>query len=205
MTDIIAKQQINLLEQGFRPKAVPLSGQVMIGVCVAAIVVLGVFYTVAKSQVPKLQAQSARLATEYDNQQARLTRISTKAGQNLDTSDLDAEISRLITEKKTKADVANLLAGQSLGNTTGFSPYLEGLARQITTGVWLKQISIHNGGNDLYIAGSSLDPKLVPLYLRRLSNEAAFSGTDFRSFEMHRQEKQPGKIDFVVKTSGDKG
>lgn len=205
MSDVIAKQQVNLLDQGFRPKAVPLSGQVMVAICMGALVILGMIYAVTKSQVPKLQEQAARLATEYDNQQARLNRLSEKAGENLDTTDLDAEIDRLVTERKTKSDVVNLLAGQSLGNTTGFSPYLEGLARQITSGVWLKEVTIRKGGNDLYIAGSTLDPKLVPMYLRRLSNESIFSGTDFRSFEMHRQEKTPDKIDFVVKTSGDKG
>ena len=205
MSDVIAKQQINLMDQGFRPKTVPLSGQAMVAICMGVVVVLGLIYVVVKSQVPKLQAQASRLVTEYDNQQTRLTRLSERAGQNLNTSDLDAEIDRLVKEKKTKDDVVNLLAGQSLGNSTGFSPYLEGLARQITAGVWLKEVTIRNGGNDLYIAGSTLDPKLVPQYLRRLSKESVFSGTDFKSFEMHRQEKQPDKIDFVVKTSEDKG
>jgi Tfp pilus assembly protein PilN len=205
MSDVIAKQQVNLLDQGFRRKAVPLSGQVMIAICLGAVIVLGVFYAIAKVQVPKLQAQSARLTTEYRNQQARLSRLSAKAGQSLDTSDLDAEIERLVAERKTKSEVVSQLAGRSLGNTTGFSPYLEGLARQILTGVWLREITIHNGGNDLYIAGSTLDPRLVPRYLGRLSNESAFSGTDFSSFEMHRREKQPGKVDFVVKTSAGKG
>ncbi len=205
MTDVLAKQQINLLDQGFRPKSVPLSGQAIVGVCAAVILILGILYVVTISQVPKLQAQSARLAVEYINQQARLNRLSSQAGQKLDTSDLDAEIDRLVTEKKTKTDVVNLLSGRSLGNTTGFSPYLEGLAREIMTGVWLREINIRNGGNDLSIAGSTLDPKLVPKYLRRLSNEAIFSGTDFRSFEMHRQEKRPERLDFVVKTSEDKG
>ena len=205
MTDVLARQQINLLDQGFRPKAVPLSGQAIAGVCAAVVIILGLLYLVTISQIPKLQAQSARLATEYINQQARLDRLSIQAGQKLDTSDLDAEIDRLVTEMKSKNDVVNLLSGQSLGNTTGFSPYLEGLARQIMTGLWLREINIGNGGNDLYIAGSTLDPKLVPKYLRRLSNEAVFSGTDFRSFEMHRQEKQPERLDFVVKTSEGKG
>lgn len=205
MTDVITKQQINLLDQVFRPKTVPLSGQVMIAVCIGAVVVLGLFYAVVRSQVPKLHAQSARLATEYDNQQERLARLSAKTGQSVDTSDLDAEIDRLVAERNTKSGLVSQLTGRSLGNTTGFSPYLEGLARQILTGVWLREIAIRNGGNDLYLAGSTLDPKLVPRYLGRLSNESAFAGTDFRSFEMHRRQKQPDKIDFVVKTSEGKG
>jgi Tfp pilus assembly protein PilN len=204
MTDAVAKQQINLLDQGFRPKAVPLSAQFVVTMCVAVVVVLGLFYVVTKSQLPKLQAQAARLASEYDNQQQRLTSLSAQAGQKFDSTALDDEIARLMEEKKTKANVVNLLAGQSLGNTTGFSTYLEGLARQIHSGVWLREIVIHNGGSDMSIAGSTLDPKLVPKYLQRLSKESVFSGTEFNSFEMRRQEKQPVAVDFVIKTAGDK-
>lgn len=205
MSDGAVKQEVNLLDQGFRPKVVPLSAQLLITVTAAVILVLMVFYVIAKSQIPRLQEQMAQLDKEYTTQQNRLDQLSARLGQEQDTARLDSEIEKLSKEKKTKSDVVNLLSGKSLGNTTGFSSYIEGLARQIESGLWLRRITISNGGSDLSITGSTLDPRLVPVYLQRLSKESAFAGTEFKTFEMQRRKKEPAKIDFVVKTSAESG
>lgn len=204
MSDTPLRQQINLLDQGFRPQAVPLSAQRMLLVWALLIVVLGGYYTYARLQLPGLQREAARAQDRLAADHHRLNGLSAKSGQNDALARLDAEIQRLDGQRAAKATVIAALTQRRLGNTTGFSSYLEGLARHIQDGLWLSSIAIGNGGGDVSLAGTTVDPKLVPAYLQRLSQEAAFAGTDFDSFEMHRQDKAPARVDFVIKTAAGK-
>ena len=205
MSDTPLRQEINLLDQCFRPQAVPLAAQRVLTVGAVRSVALGAYYAYARLQLPGLTRQAAQLHDKVAADRQQLERLSAGAAHNDKLARLDGEIHQLEAQRKAKATVVDALTQRRLGNTTGFSAYLEGLARHVEDGLWLSSIDIDDGGGAVSLAGTTVDPKLVPAYLQRLSQEAAFSGTDFNSFEMRRQDKQPGRVDFVIKTAAGKG
>ncbi len=200
MSDLHDHQQVNLLDRGFRRRQVVLPAQLLVSLTLLAVAGLLAYYFVHRSQVAALEGRVARLEADYSQQQAAAAQRREQAGQGPEAADLDRRIARLTEEKRAKGHVLNLLAGPSTGTTGGFSAYLEGLARQTQSGVWLRHIAIGHGGSDLSLAGSALDPKLVPRYLKRLSGEPVYAGRAFRTFKMTRRAHAATAVDFAVKT-----
>lgn len=198
-------QQINLLDQGFRQKRTALSAQMMAGVTVLLIFSMAIFYLYAKSGIPSLKDQLAQLESQMSRMQAQLEKISDRTAEKEKTTELERKIARLVEQKRNKSGIVNLLAGRALGNTSGFSAYLESLARQITPDIWLREIKIIDGGAQIALVGSTMNPELVPTYLQNLSQESAFSGTAFRTFKMSRGEERQVKVDFSVKAVAENG
>jgi hypothetical protein len=66
--------------------------------------------------------------------------------------------------------------------------------------VWLTGVTISDGGEQLGLAGSTLDAQLVPRYLQQLSAEQAYKGREFKTFQMLRGEAPP-HIDFTLHTA----
>jgi hypothetical protein len=116
---------------------------------------------------------------------------------------LQIEVARREKERAVKSELLRLLSSQSLGNARGFSPYLTALARRRVDGVWLSEIQVMQGGRELRLAGSTLEPELVPRLLQRLREEAPFAGTTFRRLRVERAPDDAGRIDFQLDTEGE--
>jgi hypothetical protein len=116
---------------------------------------------------------------------------------------LQVSVDRREEERAVKSELLRLLSSQSLGNAQGFSPYLVGLARRRVHGAWLSEIHVMQGGRELRLAGSALEPELVPRLLQRLREEEPFAGTTFRRVRVERAPDDAGRIDFTLDTEGD--
>jgi hypothetical protein len=116
---------------------------------------------------------------------------------------LQVEVERRENERAAKSELLRLLSSQSLGNTQGFSPHLTALARRRVNGVWLREIRLVEGGGELWLAGSALEPELVPRLLQHLRDEAPFAGTTFRRLRVERAADDAGYVDFGLDTSGE--
>lgn len=201
MTEFHDRQQVNLLDPGFRARTAPLPALLLWAAGALVIAGLLAYYFVEREHLAALQHRVARLEARYSQRQAQLG----EAGGPRRAAAAQREIARLTKERRAKGRVLNLLAGRGVGSTAGFSSYLEGLARQTQSGVWLRHIAIHRGGSDLSIAGSALEPTLVPRYLKRLAREPAYAGAVFRTFKMKRRTGTPAGVDFVVRTAAPEG
>jgi hypothetical protein len=69
-------------------------------------------------------------------------------------------------------------------NAAGHADYLRGLARQSVGGLWLTSFAVSAGGARMEIRGRTLDPALLPEYIRRLNAEPAFRGHRFAALTM---------------------
>ena len=65
-----------------------------------------------------------------------------------------------------------------------YADYLRGLARQTVDGVWLTSFTVGADGTGMEIRGRTLDPALLPEYIRRLNSERAFQGRRFAEFRI---------------------
>jgi hypothetical protein len=84
----------------------------------------------------------------------------------------------------------------------GFVGLMTALARQQLDGLWLTGATFVSGSGSFELTGGAISADLVPIYLARLMNEPAISGTKLQSIEI-RQPKKPigSQIEFTVSSS----
>jgi hypothetical protein len=114
---------------------------------------------------------------------------------------LVAELKRREREVEDKTRVLDLLSGESVGNTDGFSAHLEALGRRHPYGLWLDTIRIADGGRELMLAGRTLQARLVPEFLNDLQREPALAGTAFASFTMAGDDSAGEPMRFALATA----
>lgn len=196
------KDQVNLYQARFWPETLGLSGLRVLQVTTAILAVLGLLQGYAQwsvwSQSHRLDSLRERHADEA-NHILELAKTHPPAQPD---SALVAEVEALTVERDAKTRLVRALARQSFGNTEGFSQHIAGLARQHVSGLWLRAVRIRRGGRELALAGSTLDPELVPRFIQQLGREPVFAGADFSSLRLQRSEEDPGRIDFSLGTDG---
>jgi hypothetical protein len=113
---------------------------------------------------------------------------------------VQVELDRAEALLRSRAEIARLLEGGAIGSSGGFADFLRGFARQTSEGLWLTGFTVGNGGSDIEIRGSMLDPGLLPDYIRRLGSEKAFQGRSFAALTMSRPEPAVAPV-AVARTS----
>jgi hypothetical protein len=73
---------------------------------------------------------------------------------------------------------------------------MEALARRQIDGLWLDQMILSGTNGGMTLRGETIDPDVVPQYLRSLAAEPALAGTRFDDFIIERPSK-------LSKTAGD--
>ena len=197
------KQQVDLYQKRFRREEILLSALMILRISVALLAGLMLIYGLgrwnASIRADHLDSLRERTAEE-GRRVVELEETHPAARQD---AVLEAEVQRLTGERDVKARLLRALSSQSLGNTTGFSREMAGLARQRVSGLWLREIRIRRGGRELALVGSALEPDLVPRFIQRLGHEAAFAGSGFQSLLMRRSERDEDHLDFALSTDGE--
>jgi hypothetical protein len=121
------------------------------------------------------------------------------AERNADPALVD-ELKRRQREADDKSRVLDLLSGESVGNTDGFSEHLAALGRRHPQGLWLDRIRIGDGGRQLLLRGFVADAGLVPRFLSDLQQEPALAGTSFSSFALSTDPAVAGPLRFALAT-----
>jgi len=102
-----------------------------------------------------------------------------------------------------KRRVLSLLEKNKMGYLGGYSSFFEGLARRHVKGLWLKDIKIVGGGEQIVLGGEAVNPKVLPEYLDELKYEEVFVGKRFDVLKFFRSESNSKSIEFVLATSRD--
>lgn len=108
----------------------------------------------------------------------------------------DAKLERDLAAAKELLDIRQGIldklgegAAPAVGN---HAEHLRGLARQSLDGLWLTGFSVGADGWRMEIRGRTLDPALLPQYIRRLNAEAAFRGHRFAKVSLSTPAAAPG-------------
>ena len=193
-------QQINLLQSGLVKRESELSlkslGYLSAGV-IGLVALISAFQWWQHES--RLDYKKQLLA-----QQESLNNSIQKISDEIRAISDDSELKRVLLEKEkelnSKTQVINVLAGQEVGNTSGFANHLAGLSRQHVKGLWITNLSILSGGEQLNIQGGSLAPEYVPRYIQRLGNEDSFKGLEFKTFVLER-DKTNNQVEFNVRST----
>lgn len=194
------KQDINLLTTSpGRTSPQPTARQ--LGIALLALITLGVAGGAwQEHRRVSLERAVTTLGSDIDELVANLEeRSNFLAERNADPA-LVAELKRREREADDKSRVLDLLSGESVGNTEGFSAQLAAFGRRHPEGLWLENIRIAAGGRQLMLVGRTLRAGLVPQFLSELQSEPALAGTAFATFTMSADDTAETPLRFALAT-----
>ena len=133
-----------------------------------------------------LRAEADKTSAQLGLALAQQARINAEFGQREPNPALAAELQKTGADVKALQQLFDLLQTGEIGNTRGYSSYLQAFARQITGGLWLTGLTIQGAGNEIALQGRTLQPDLVPAYISRLTREPVMQGKSFSMLEMRQ-------------------
>jgi hypothetical protein len=195
-------QQVNLYQPIFRAQPKVFSAVTIVQTCLLLVLGLAALYGYAHWQNSRLDHQVTQLQQQQDTLLKRIEDFSRRFPAKQKNPELDRQLAHLTDERAGKARAVAVLSDGVFGNTRGFSAYFAGLAHQHLEGLWLTGLTIGDGGQQLSLSGRTVDAPLVPRYLQQLTAEPAFSGREFKTFQMARGA-DAALIDFSLHTAAD--
>ena len=194
-------QQINLYEMRLRPRRELASAR---NLALTVLVVLAVTTGTAfwAGHVARTSGISAAtLQKQVAEQQERLVALSRAVAERKASPALMAELDQDKAALAVRGEVLQALASGQHGNTSGFSGFMKGFARQTQADLWLTAFQIERGGDAIEIRGRLLDPTGLPAYVQRLGSEPVFQGRRFSGLDMRDGEVNEGTPEQAAATS----
>lgn len=192
-------RQINLFNPLFADKPTYLSANSMLkgaGIVFMGCTLLGAYLYY---EVHVLTKSAAEANAKLSVSAKELTQVKTQHAKKDKSHELEAQVQQTEQEIRTLRKVLEILSKGNIGNTDGYSAYMQALARQSLDGIWLTGFNIVGAGNKVELEGKAVKPDLVPLYVNRLKNEPILKGKSFGKLEIAAPSATP---DAGAKTRG---
>ncbi len=192
-------QQINLYQPILRKQEKVFSAKNLLQGNLLVFLGLLLLYGYTAMQTRTIQAQLAQVQEQREAQIKQLAELAKQFPAKEKDPGLKGRVDKALEELQHKRMLLAAVNNMGLDNDSGFSEHLNALARQDLPQLWLQHIHLQQG-QQVRLYGSAYQAEQVPLYLQRLGQEKAFSGTAFHSVEIARNEEQPGQVDFNLST-----
>jgi hypothetical protein len=192
----VINQQINLYQERFRKKQLPLSAQQSLIAVVGLIVLLLVssyFYADMQHQ-QKIRHEQNLVKKDQLSQQ--LDKLKNELQKLLADNQLDQQITQVTKDIKVRKRMIDFVENNQFGSGEGFSENLGALAELPANNLWLSQISLT--GDYIKLSGSALQAQNVPEYFNQFQSRGLFEGKVFDVFELGRNQQFDWKVDFVI-------
>jgi len=183
-------QQINLFNPAFQKQKTPLSAQTIsyvLGLILAGSIVL---FAYSAYQAWTLSQQAAGVSAQLESTQQQLNQVNAQMVPRKKNQALEDEVNRVQTEHDALERAMGRLQNDEFGNRKGYSAYMRAFARQRVDGLWLTGFSIDGAGNAIGIQGRTLQPELVPAFMKRLGQEPVMQGKSFAVLDMHEPKQE---------------
>lgn len=194
-------QQVNLYTTELRPKREPLGSHVAGGLLVVLAVFLVLAGGFAHWNSSRALEEQRVIRHQVEALQDELAGLEKTVAARIEDPSLIKAMRELDRNVQQRRQVLAQVESLVVADGRYFSVYLEGLARQTVDGLWLTTIDLGRSASNIRLTGETRAGERVPEYLQRLSNEPAFSGSEFHSFALDRGE-DGGLIQFRVATDG---
>ncbi len=177
-------RQINLYDPNLRRKHELLSAINLAVIALVLLLIVGVLGAWARSAAARLEAEVAVLEPQAKALQDQLLVL----GQQVSTRKPDTVLEQELAAAKVKLGSHTAILGllqKGLGpDAVSFATYLLGFVRQTPSGLWLTGFTVDGDGTGMEIQGRTVDPALVPQYIKRLNGEKAFQGRAFSALQL---------------------
>ena len=188
-------QQINLYEARLRPRH-ELATARNLGVCTLFLLVLMTALAVwTRVDADRKSDAAAMVRKQQGEEQEKMVALSKLIAERKVSPALTTEIEVTKAILAARKEVMAVLDSGKLGNSSGFSAFMSGFARQAQNDLWLTGFSVIQGGEEIEIRGRLLDPARLPAYVQRLSGEPVFKGRRFAALEMRDVEPDVKKAE----------
>ena len=181
-------QQINLFQPIFREQRRLFDAKAIAWSLGVISVALLSFWAFGTFKVNQLAAEVAQLREQQRAQEQMASTAGSLRSARANPEQIRARVARLTEELASRTRALDLLQGGLAGNTSGFAAKLEGLASQHVNGLWINRIDLGSASGSLGLSGQTLNPDLVPRYLKALASEPALKGTRFDDFSIEREK-----------------
>ncbi len=164
-------QQINLYDPRLRPRHELATARNLGWSALALLLLIGALSIYAQQAADGKSAELAALKASVRSEQERMGALSKLvAGRKVSPALLaeQAQVRALLTGRQ---EVMAVLDSGQLGNTSGFSEYMFGFARQARSDLWLTGFTVSGGGDEIEIRGGVLDPAQLAGYVQHLRAE----------------------------------
>lgn len=177
-------QQINLYDPALLRKRdwFALANVVLLAGLLAILVTLAGF--LVRAGLPELHAQVATSETQLKAMREQVLVLGKRVAERKADPRIEQELNAARQMAGAHDVLLDTLRVQLAVDRPFFADYLRGLARQAINGLWITGFTWEAGGEGLEIRGRTLDPALLPEYIRRLNNEPAFRGQAFSALKL---------------------
>jgi hypothetical protein len=138
---------------------------------------------VARMDLPALAAGTASAETQLKAAREQLATLGKQLADRKPDPRLAEDIEAQRRMHALRGEVLSVLRAGLGADAASFADHLRGLARQTVSGMWLTGFSLSASGG-VEIRGRTLDPALLPEYIRRLNREQVFQGRSFAAFNL---------------------
>ncbi len=197
-------QSVNLYTEELKPRKTLVSLNqiaVLLGVIV---LVLGGVTGYQYLQLANVTKQVRLKSQDAERLNQTVEQLRAKAETWVKSEALVTANARLSKQLQKYQEFTHQLGSRLPGNTAGFSPLVEALAKQKTPELWLTRLHIGSQSDVFLLEGEAPDAKALPSYLLALREEAVFAGKSFESLEMGLSE-ETGRMNFSLRTGEVKG
>jgi hypothetical protein len=180
------RQQVNLYQPVASEERKPFASAAL-GVAAGAVVIsLLAMWVYGTRQIAGLERAVEAMRQQAQLQEQTLSAAGAVQSARLSPEQAQARVKVLSETVAAHRHALERLRNGAAGDKTGFAPRMEALARRHTEGLWLDRVVFSGTTGAMSVGGATLNPDLVPRYLRALSGESALTGTRFDEFMIER-------------------
>lgn len=184
-------QQINLYDPALLRKRDWLAlVNIVLGAGVLAVLVAGAGF-LARNGLPELQAQVTTSETQLKAMREQVLVLGQRVADRKADPRIEQELATARQVAEARGVVLETLRQRLASDEPPFADYLRGLARQSMTGLWITGFAWDAASDGIEIRGRTLDPALLPEYIRRLNREPAFRGQAFSALNVAEGKPDP--------------
>lgn len=177
-------QQINLFDPALQRQYDPWTSQNLLRALLAILAVSATLSAIATWRSLSLDQSLQALTPALESTRQEVKQLNEQLGNRKPDARLEEELNTARLRLGARSEVLEILRKGLAPEATTQADWLRGMARQVPTGLWLTAFSVNTDSEHLEIRGRTLDPALIPEYVRRLNAEKAFKGRTFAALQI---------------------
>jgi len=194
------RQEINLYQAALIDKPEPLQTRQTVLLLLGFVVLLGVITVISFWQLHSRRQLLADLQQQERQRSAAVSQLERQYPQREKSLQLEEQIRQIEQRLTAQKQLIGYFSKQEVSGNAVILGSLEGLAKNVRKGVWLKRIQLDGSGQKVVLAGSALHPEQVPAYLQYLGQQGVFNGQVFSRLKLARLKERPGEVDFSLES-----
>ena len=177
-------QQINLYDSALLRKRDWFAlSNVALGAGALALLVAMTGWLV-RLDAPGMQARAATQDGQLKAMREQVQALGKRVADRHADPRLEQELATARQLATARGEVLDVLRQRLAADAPPFAGFLRGFARQTMNGLWLTGFAWDAAADSIEIQGRTVDPALLPEYIRRLNREPAFRGHAFAALNV---------------------